>query len=69
MSIDPANVALAPSLYEPEILEAAITILERERDLYYEEARYFGMHHSSGRRASQNARRVAKLARACRKAL
>ena len=69
MSIDPATVALAPSLYEPEVLEAAITILERDRDLYYEEARYFGMHHNSGRRASQNARRFDRLVRACRKAL
>ena len=69
MSLDAANVALAPHLYETELLIQAIEILETDRDIYFAEARRFGMHHPYGRQASRNARRISKMVRACRKAL
>lgn len=63
------NVALAPHLYEPAILKDAIALLARDRDLHFEDARRFGMHHPRGRTASKNANRVHKMIRACKKAL
>jgi len=69
LSFDGAcNLSLDPSLYEPEMVRAAIEVLERDRTIYHKEAVRL-QHTLAGYAAIRNCQRITVMINKCKKAL